>query len=162
MDSWESLREEFREELADALVRTRRQAILIERLGTELHALLLVLLQKKILTLAEVRAAERRLDLAATMARATEFEAVVEDVDRLDAELDAERDRRRRRVWRPSGGLAGRGFRSRPSARARRRAGREGEGRRGSPSRLYRGSHPDENAWADRPRGLGGRPGRRP
>jgi hypothetical protein len=96
MDSWESLREEFREELADALVRTRRQAILIERLGTELHALLLVLLQKKILTLAEVRAAERRLDLAATMARATEFEAVVEDVDRLDAELDAERDRRRR------------------------------------------------------------------
>jgi hypothetical protein len=80
--------EPFREELQDALVRTRRQAILIERLGTELHALLLVLFEKKILTLAEVRAAERRLDLAATIARAQEFEAVAEDVARLDAELD--------------------------------------------------------------------------
>jgi hypothetical protein len=80
--------EPFREELHDALVRVRRQAILIERLGTELHGLLLVLFEKKILTLAEVRAAERRLDLAATMARAQEFEAVARDIDRLDAELD--------------------------------------------------------------------------
>jgi len=82
--------EPFREELQDALVRTRRQAILIERLGTELHGLLLVLFEKKILTLAEVRAAERRLDLAATIARAKEFETIAEDVDRLDAELDDE------------------------------------------------------------------------
>ena len=86
--------EPFREELQDALVRTRRQAILIERLGTELHAMLMVLLEKKVLTLPEVRAAERRLDLAAEMARAQEFEAVADDLDRLDAELD-ERDRRR-------------------------------------------------------------------
>jgi hypothetical protein len=79
--------EPFREELQDALVRTRSQAILIERLGTELHALLMVLLEKKILTLPEVRRAERRLDLAATIARASEFEAVADDLDRLDAEL---------------------------------------------------------------------------
>jgi hypothetical protein len=88
--------EPFREELQDALVRTRRQAILIERLGTELHALLMVLFEKKVLTLAEVRAAERRLDLAATMARAQEFEAMAADVDRLDAELDRDDERRRR------------------------------------------------------------------
>jgi hypothetical protein len=87
--------EPFREELQDALVRTRRQAILIERLGTELHALLIVLFEKRILTLSEVRAAERRLDLAASMARASEFEAVARDVDRLDAELDSETGTRR-------------------------------------------------------------------
>ena len=86
--------EPFREELEDALVRTRRQAILIERLGTELHALLMVLFEKKILTLGEVRAAERRLDLAATVARASEFRAVADDVDRLDSELDDDERRR--------------------------------------------------------------------
>jgi hypothetical protein len=86
--------EPFREELEDALVRTRRQAILIERLGTELHALLMVLFEKKILTLGEVRAAERRLDLAATVARASEFRAVADDVDRLDTELDDDERRR--------------------------------------------------------------------
>jgi hypothetical protein len=86
MDPSESLREE----LEDTLVRTRRQSIVIERLGTQLHALMMVLFEKKLLTLADVRAAERRLDLAAAMARADEFEAVVRDVDRLDAELDIE------------------------------------------------------------------------
>jgi hypothetical protein len=84
----------LREELADALVRTRRQAILIERLGTELHALLIVLMEKKILTISDVRRAERRLDLAATMARAGELEAVIDDVARLDAELDDDADNR--------------------------------------------------------------------
>ena len=54
----------------------------------------MVLMEKKILTLADVRAAERRLDLAASMARAEEFEAIAADVDRLDAELDDD-DRRR-------------------------------------------------------------------
>jgi hypothetical protein len=88
--------EPFREELQDALVRTRRQALLIERLGTELHALLMVLFEKKILTLGDVRAAERRLDLAASIARAEEFEAIASDVDRLDAELDRDDERRRR------------------------------------------------------------------
>jgi hypothetical protein len=90
MDSMDAMREE----LQDALVRTRRQAILIERIGTELHAMLMVLVDRKVLTLAEVRAAERRLDLAAMMARAAEFEAVVDDVDRLDADLDQRFNRR--------------------------------------------------------------------
>ena len=79
------------EVLDDVLVRVRRQAIIIERLGTELHALLMVLLQKKILVLEDVRAAERRLDLAAEIARAQEISAVARDLEALDAEFDARR-----------------------------------------------------------------------
>jgi len=75
----------------DLLVRVRRQALIIERLGTELHAVLMVLLQKKVLTLEDVRAAERRLDLAAEVARAREIAAVARDFEALDAELDAGR-----------------------------------------------------------------------
>jgi hypothetical protein len=75
--------------LDDLLVKVRRQAIIIERLGTELHALLIVLLQKKVLTLDEVRGAERRLDLAAEIARAREIAAVARDIEALDAEFDA-------------------------------------------------------------------------
>lgn len=76
----------------DLLVKIRRQGLIIERLGTELHALLMVLLQKKVLTLDEVRGAERRLDLAAEIARAREIAAVARDIDLLDAELGADRD----------------------------------------------------------------------
>jgi hypothetical protein len=76
----------------DLLVMVRRQAIIIERLGTELHAILMVLLQRKVVTLEDVRAAERRLDLAAEIARAHEIAAVARDFDALDEELDARRD----------------------------------------------------------------------
>jgi len=75
----------------DLLVRVRRQALVIERLGTELHAILMVLMQKQVLTLDDVRAAERRLDLAAEIARAREIAAVARDFETLDAELDADR-----------------------------------------------------------------------
>ena len=75
----------------DLEVRVRRQAVIIQRLGTELHALLIVLMQKKVLTLDDIRAAERRLDLAAEIARAREVIAVARDLDELDAELDAGR-----------------------------------------------------------------------
>jgi len=75
----------------DLLVKIRRQALIIARLGTEFHALLMVLLQKKVLTLEDVRAAERRLDLAAEIARAREIAAVARDLEALDAELDEDR-----------------------------------------------------------------------
>ena len=75
----------------DLLVKIRRQALIIARLGTEFHALLMVLLQKKVLALEDVRAAERRLDLAAEIARAREIAAVARDLEALDAELDADR-----------------------------------------------------------------------
>jgi hypothetical protein len=75
------------ETVDDLLVRVRRQAIIIERLGTELHALLIVLLHKKLVSLDDVRAAERRLDLAAEIARAQEISAVARDLEALDAEF---------------------------------------------------------------------------
>jgi hypothetical protein len=80
------------ENFDDLQVRVRRQAIVIERLATEFHALLMVLIQKKVLTLDDVRAAERRLDLAAEVARAQEVAAVARDLEALEAELDS-RDR---------------------------------------------------------------------
>jgi hypothetical protein len=78
----------FEESLDDLQVRVRRQAMVIQRLGTEFHALLMVLIQKKVATLDEVRAAERRLDLAAEVARAHEIVEVTRDLESLDAELD--------------------------------------------------------------------------
>jgi hypothetical protein len=78
----------FEESLDDLQVRVRRQAMVIQRLGTEFHALLMVLIQKKVATLDEVRAAERRLDLASEVARAHEIMEVTRDLESLDAELD--------------------------------------------------------------------------
>jgi hypothetical protein len=78
----------FEESLDDLQVRVRRQAMVIQRLGTEFHALLMVLIQKKVATLDEVRAAERRLDLASEVARAHEIVEVTRDLESLDAELD--------------------------------------------------------------------------
>jgi hypothetical protein len=83
----------FEESLDDLQVRVRRQAMVIQRLGTEFHALLMVLIQKKVATLDEVRAAERRLDLASEVARAQELVEVTRDLESLDAELDGN-DRR--------------------------------------------------------------------
>jgi hypothetical protein len=81
------------ESFDDLQVRVRRQAIVIQRLATEFHALLIVLAEKKIATLDEVRAAERRLDLASEVARAQVIADVTRDLESLDAELD-ENDRR--------------------------------------------------------------------
>jgi hypothetical protein len=78
----------FEESFDDLQVRVRRQAMVIQRLGTEFHALLMVLIQKKVATLDEVRAAERRLDLASEVARAHEIMEVTRDLESLDAELD--------------------------------------------------------------------------
>ena len=88
MDARESLEERY----DDLLVRVRRQALVIERLATEHHALMMVLIQRKVLTLEDVRAAERRLDLAAEIARAREVASVARDIEALDLELDDRAD----------------------------------------------------------------------
>jgi hypothetical protein len=72
----------------DLMVALRRQALIIERLGTEFHALLMVLMQKQLITLSDVRAAERRLNLAAEVAKAREIAAIERDVQALADELD--------------------------------------------------------------------------
>jgi hypothetical protein len=71
----------------------RRHAIVIERLATEFHALLMVLTQKRVATLEQVRAAESKLDLASEVARAQELADMTRDLERLDRELD-DKDRR--------------------------------------------------------------------
>jgi hypothetical protein len=71
----------------------RRHALVIERLATEFHALLMVLTQKRIATLEDVRGAERRLDLASEVARAREIVNMTRDLEALDREL---RDEERR------------------------------------------------------------------
>ena len=76
------------EQLDDLTVRVRRQAIVIERLATEFHALMLVLLEKKILSLENVHAAERRLDLAAEIGRAREIAAAARDLESLERDLE--------------------------------------------------------------------------
>jgi hypothetical protein len=83
----------FEERLDNFEVRLRRQAVVIERLATEFHALLMVLTQKKLITLDEVYAAERRLDLASEVAQIQDIAKAARDIESLDADLDA-RDRR--------------------------------------------------------------------
>ena len=83
----------FEDRLDDLEVQVRRQAIVIQRLATEFHGLLIVLTQKKVATLDEVRAAQRRLDLAADVARLQDITNVTRDLESLDAELD-DKDRR--------------------------------------------------------------------
>jgi stress response protein YsnF len=81
----------FEERLDNFEVRVRRQAVVIERLATELHALLMVLAQKKLITIDEVYAAERRLDLASEVAQVQRIAKVTRDLESLDAELDDDR-----------------------------------------------------------------------
>lgn len=78
----------LQEQLDDLTVRVRRQAIVIERLATEFHALMLVLLEKKTLSLENVHAAERRLDLAAEIGRAREIADAARDLESLERDLD--------------------------------------------------------------------------
>jgi hypothetical protein len=78
----------FDDRLDDLQVQVRRQAVVIERLATEFHALLMVLTEKKLATLDEIRAKERHLDLAADVARTQELLDVTRDIEALDAELD--------------------------------------------------------------------------
>ena len=78
----------FEERLDNFEVRVRRQAVVIERLATEFHALLMVLAQKKVITLDEVYAAERRLDLASEVAQVQRIANTTRDLESLDAELD--------------------------------------------------------------------------
>jgi uncharacterized coiled-coil protein SlyX len=83
----------FEERLDNFEVRVRRQAVVIERLATEFHAVLMVLTQKKLITLDEVYAAERRLDLASEVAQIQDIARAARDIESLDADLD-DRDRR--------------------------------------------------------------------
>jgi hypothetical protein len=64
---------------------TRRQADVIERLATEVHALTMVLVDKRVVTLERLQAARRQLDLAYDVTRAMEIRALMKDIDELEA-----------------------------------------------------------------------------
>ena len=80
----------FQQRLDDFEGRVRRQAVVIERLATAYHALLIVLTQKKLITLDEVYAAERHLDLASEVAQAKDIARATRDLEVLDTELEGD------------------------------------------------------------------------
>jgi hypothetical protein len=64
---------------------TRRYADVIERLATEVHALTMVLVEKRVLTLERLQAARRQLDLAYDVTQALQIRALIKDIDELEA-----------------------------------------------------------------------------
>jgi hypothetical protein len=63
----------------------RRYADVIEKLATEVHALTLVLVEKRLITVERLEAARRQLDLAYDLTRALEIRALIKEIDELDA-----------------------------------------------------------------------------
>ena len=63
----------------------RRYADVIEKLATEVHALTLVLVEKRLITVERLEAARRQLDLAYDLTQALEIRALIKEIDDLDA-----------------------------------------------------------------------------
>lgn len=63
----------------------RRYADVIEKLATEVHALTLVLVEKRLITVERLEAARRQLDLAYDLTQALEIRALIKEIDELDA-----------------------------------------------------------------------------
>jgi hypothetical protein len=62
----------------------RRYADVIEKLATEVHALTLVLVEKRLITVERVEAARRQLDLAYDLTQALQIRALIKDIDELE------------------------------------------------------------------------------
>jgi hypothetical protein len=86
VDEFTPEQEQFITEVASRVA--RRHAEIIERLATELHALIMVLAEKRLITLEQLRAAKSRLDLAFEVTQARQLRAAISDLERLDDELD--------------------------------------------------------------------------
>lgn len=63
----------------------RRYGDVIEKLATEVHALTLVLVEKRLITVERLEAARRQLDLAYDLTQALQIRALIKDIDDLDA-----------------------------------------------------------------------------
>jgi hypothetical protein len=61
----------------------RRYADVIEKLATEVHALMMVLVEKRLITLERLEAARRRLDLASN--QVLQIRSLIKEIDDLDA-----------------------------------------------------------------------------
>jgi hypothetical protein len=62
----------------------RRHADVIEKLATEVHALTLVLVEKRLITVERLEAARRQLDLAYDLTQALQIRALIKDIDDLE------------------------------------------------------------------------------
>ena len=63
----------------------RRHADVIEQLATQVHALTMVLVEKRVVSIERLRAARRHLDLAYEVTQALEIRALIKDIDDLEA-----------------------------------------------------------------------------
>lgn len=63
----------------------RRYADVIEKLATEVHALTMVLVEKRLITIERIEAARRQLDLAYDLTQALQIRALIKDIDELEA-----------------------------------------------------------------------------
>ena len=63
----------------------RRYADVIERLATEIHALTMVLVEKRLITLERLEAARQQLDLAYDLNQVLQIRALIKEIDELDA-----------------------------------------------------------------------------
>jgi hypothetical protein len=63
----------------------RRYADVIEKLATEVHALTLVLVEKRLVTVERLQEARRQLDLAYDMTQALQIRSLIKEIDDLDA-----------------------------------------------------------------------------
>ncbi len=62
----------------------RRYADVIEKLATEVHALTMVLVEKRLITVERIEAARRQLDLAYDLTQALQIRALIKDIDELE------------------------------------------------------------------------------
>jgi hypothetical protein len=63
---------------------TRRQARVLERVGTDLHALIMALATKRLITMDDFQAARRQLDEAFEVTRARQLYSLIADIESLD------------------------------------------------------------------------------
>ena len=63
----------------------RRYADVIEKLATEIHALTMVLLEKRLITLERLEAARQQLDLAYDLNQVLQIRSLIKEIDDLDA-----------------------------------------------------------------------------
>jgi hypothetical protein len=63
----------------------RRYADVIEKLATEIHALTMVLVEKRLITLERLEAARQQLDLAYDLNQVLQIRSLIKEIDDLDA-----------------------------------------------------------------------------
>jgi len=63
----------------------RRYADVIEKLATEIHALTMALVEKRLVSLERLETARRQLDLAYELHQVLQIRSLIKEIDELDA-----------------------------------------------------------------------------